>query len=154
MLIYPCTYYNMTAVGRSKKYYIRQVLHFQSYFANPINTNILSATVLTISPHPNFIELVDGRLHKFRVIGKDASFKVAAVFTLHAHTCARKVSRSDVCRLRVKYHQLKKYPRTAHPFQYYNTPLKYALRWGVFLLSVNTGKEESVSFRGHTLTVL
>ena len=52
---------------------------------NPINTNILPATVFAPRPHPHLIELVDGCLYKLKIVGEYARFKVPPVLTLHTH---------------------------------------------------------------------
>ena len=80
---------SLTQVKRHS--FVSNKVYIEKFSPNPINTNILPATVLAPRTHPNIIELIDGRLHKFRVIGEDARFKVTAVLALHAHTRARKV---------------------------------------------------------------
>ena len=64
-------------------------LHFSH---NPINTNILPATVFAPRPHPHLIELVYGCLYKLRIVGEYARFKVPPILTLHTHSRARKIS--------------------------------------------------------------
>lgn len=78
--------------------------------------NRLSHTVLSLILPPTLHRTAYPVLHDL-VVGEDTGFKVAPVLTFHTHTCARKVSRSDISSLHIKYHQLEMHPRTAYPFQ-------------------------------------
>ena len=65
-------------------------------------------------PYPDFVELVHGLLHDFRVIGQDASLEVSFVVCLHSDAGTCKVRASYIHLLAVKDKHLEVDSRTKH----------------------------------------
>ena len=81
---------------------------------NWVKAEVSSLASLAMFPYPDFVELVHGLLHDFRVIGQDASLEVSFVVCLHSDAGTCKVRASYIHLLAVKDKHLEVDSRTKH----------------------------------------
>ena len=64
---------------------------------NWVWTILSTATIVAELAYPHIIELLNGCINHFWVIGQDASLEVSFSWRFHSHPCASQVSGTDVC---------------------------------------------------------
>ena len=96
---------------------LKEVNFYRKDLCDWVKAEVSSLADLTMFTYPDFVELVHGLLHDFRVIGQDASLEVSLVVRLHSDAGTSKVRASHIHLLAVKDEHLEVDSRTKHTFQ-------------------------------------
>ena len=89
----------------------------QIFLLNPVATEFLAAAIFAVRAHPERVELFDGGLHEFGIVGENTRLEVATQATLHADARTRQVRGTDVGGFQVENHHLEMHPRAHDAFE-------------------------------------